>query len=413
MLWMMLLACAGGGKPGETGETAEVPAVPTWYADVAPVVAENCARCHTEGGIATSFDDPLVAQGLATTMASYVASGQMPPPAPDPTCRDYEDSDRFVLSDEEKRTLLDWAEGGAPLGDPADAVELGDNDLYSLAPYDAELIPAVAYQPVYGADGNDYRCFQVDLGASETRYVTGFQAIVDNPRIVHHVVLFYSDDPIVTDDGSDPHLGFACSGLGEAGWGTIGAWGPGANPTVLPEGVGIPVPPDRALIVQMHYYDSFDGADQEWDQSGYGLLLADEVERTAENYPLGPTGFTIPAGEAEHTVTERYNWSGDGEILAIWPHMHVLGTRFEELVRRDGGEEDCGLRMNAWDFHDQATANLIEPIPLSRGDKLLVSCTWDNSADNPNQLYDPPQDVDFGEETNQEMCFGFTLVASP
>ena len=48
---------------------------------------------------------------------------------------------------------------------------------------------------------------------------------------------------------------------------------------------------------------------------------------------------------------------------------------------------------------------------FSPGDTVKVTCTWDNSAENPNQQNDPPVDVGFGEHTDDEMCFGFTYVA--
>jgi hypothetical protein len=237
------------------------------------------------------------------------------------------------------------------------------------------------------------------------------QALIDNSRIVHHVVLFQPDG--VDDLPANAHNGFACSGLGQGNWSTLGAWGPGANPTVLPDGMGIRLEPAAQVILQMHYFDSFDGADAEVDQSGYGLLLTDSVTHEAVNYAAGPTNISVAAGDAEGVARSTINWPTNAQVLAVWPHMHLLGSGFEETVIHADGTETCLLKMNAWDFHNQVTANFLEPATLVPGDRVKIRCDFDNSAENPFQYSDPPEDVRFGEGTQDEMCFGFTLVATP
>jgi hypothetical protein len=408
LMSLMWLACSGGGAE-ESAEPA-----PTYYADVRPILDATCARCHNAEGIAASFDDPAAAQGLAATMKAYTQSGYMPPPAPASDCRDYASSERFTLTDAQKATIAAWADAGAPLGDAADAPPARDTTLESLAPYDLELWATQPYTPSFSpTDGNDYRCFLIDVGNEAPTYVTALQAMVQNTRIVHHVVLFQpsSTDDLFEQGDPDPYAGFSCGGLGQGNWSTLGAWAPGANPTVLPEGVGLPLPAHAQVILQMHYFNSFDGADQEQDQSGYGLMLADSVQRTATNYAAGPTNFTIPAGDSAYKVGDQYRWPSSSEVLAVWPHMHLLGVGFEEHITHSDGSDECLMRMDGWDFHNQVTANFLEPASLTAGDRLSISCTYDNSAGNPNQVSDPPQNVNFGEGTTDEMCFGFTLVA--
>jgi hypothetical protein len=404
MLLLTLFACHTNSDPVEGDDV-------TYYADVKPILDRSCARCHSGETIAPSFADPAVAQSMATAMKTETEAGLMPPPAPASDCRDYENADRFTITDDERATIAAWADAGAPLGDAADATSDYDGSLNSLAPYDLELYGTTPYTPSFTpSDGNDYRCFLLDLGNTDTVYLTAMQAIIDNARIVHHVVLFDPERIDNLGDG-DPHDGFACSGLGASGWQTVAAWGPGDNPTVMPDGIGIPLAPDAHLILQMHYFNSFDGADLEQDQSGYGLILADSVEHQAVNYAFGPTSFTIPAGEEDFVARDMASWGDESQILAVWPHMHLLGSGFEEKVVHDDGSEDCLLRMDGWDFHNQVTANFLTPASLGTGDRVKIQCHYDNSAENPFQYNDPPQDVSFGEGTTDEMCFGFTLVA--
>ena len=52
-----------------------------------------------------------------------------------------------------------------------------------------------------------------------------------------------------------------------------------------------------------------------------------------------------------------------------------------------------------------------EPVRIGASDLLSVSCTWDNSAENPRQLSDPPRDVTWGENTQEEMCYALMYAA--
>ena len=273
------------------------------------------------------------------------------------------------------------------------------------------LVPPAPFSPDFSGDRNDYRCFLLDIDNPSTVYLTAAQALVDNDPIVHHIVLFQPPDPITSDDGTDPHEGFGCDGLGDPSWNVVTAWGPGANPTVFPDGMGMPLPPNAQLVLQMHYYNG-EGTDGLTDQTGYGVKIASSVDREIMNLPAGPTDFTIPAGDPEYSSSFRYNWRGAAvDVLGVWPHMHLLGIGFEERIRHADGTEDCLLRQDGWSEEDQVVALFDTPVRLEAGDQVKVTCTWDNSADNPHQTQDPPVDVGFGEQTDDEMCFGFTYVA--
>jgi mono/diheme cytochrome c family protein len=403
---MMLLLLACSPKDADSSSTEDTGAA--LWTETRAVLDENCARCHTEGGQAPSFDDPATAQALAATMVAYTAEGRMPPAAPDPECAPYEGSDTFTLDDAEKATLVAWADAGAPIGD-AEANPPASGP--TTAPFDLELFGSQAYTPSFGGDGNDYRCFLLEVGNDSVTYLTGMEALVDQLSIVHHVVIFSVNNHASIPTDGDPTEGFACSGLGEQGWDFVGAWAPGANPVIFPDGSGMRLQKNAELVLQMHYFDSFDGADQVADRSGYGLHLADSVDRKVYQYPYGPTGFTIPAGEEAYEVSDSYDWSGpDMDILGVWPHMHVLGAGFDERVEHADGSTTCLLHQDGWNFHNQVFARLDTPVTATSGDRVDVTCTYNNSASNPDQLANPPVDVDFGEETNNEMCFGFTYV---
>lgn len=408
MLVVFLIACSVD-SPAPVPEDSG----PSYWRDARPVIDANCARCHTDDGIATSFDDPATVQALAPTIAAYTAAGTMPPPAPNPECRDYADSEKYTLTDEEQAVLQTWADAGAPLGDEADAP--APPTPLTLAPFDMELWATQPYTPNFAEDGNnDYRCFLLDVENPEALYLTGVEPLVDNASIVHHVVLFEVDEGEY-DTTTDPHLGFSCDGFGESGWDFVTGWAPGGGPVSLPEGYGIKLKQNAQLVLQMHYFNSYDGADTAVDQSGYGLITADDVDHRVFVYPLGTYDFTISAGDADFESPMMVPWEtnyGKIEILGVFPHMHQLGSAFDMYVAHPDGTQTCLADLDGWNFHNQISALFYESAPVVGGDALFLSCHYDNSASNPAQFNDPPEDVGWGEGTEEEMCFGFTYGAA-
>ena len=116
-------ACAGSLIVGLTlvsaqQKTADNAApVPTYTKDVAPILFANCTTCHRPGEIGPmpllTFDD---ARPYAEAIVDEVGQGHMPPwhaEAPDGTF-----TNERRLSAKDKDTLMRWASGGAPKGDP-------------------------------------------------------------------------------------------------------------------------------------------------------------------------------------------------------------------------------------------------------------------------------------------------------
>ena len=68
-------------------------------------------------------------------------------------------------------------------------------------------------------------------------------------------------------------------------------------------------------------------------------------------------------------------------------------------------------RSDRWDFHNQLTYTYREPIEVDSDSVVSLRCSWDNSAENPNQLNEEPKDVRYGERTDEEMCYAFSYVS--
>ena len=403
---LVLLACA------EPATDSAIPAA-TWYADAKPVIDGNCARCHSEGGVGgVDFTDPDTAVAYADQMLAFVDAGLMPPPASDPGCQEYRGSDQLTLSVEERDALAAWVEAGAALGDPAtDPGVL--SPVETLADPDLELRLQVPYTPTFqdaANPDNEYRCFVLDPERNEDIYVSALAPLIDERSLVHHEVLSKAIRADLPEDAFAPD-GWDCidgSGVDESGM--LAAWAPGMLPIELPEGAGMLVGANEVLLLQMHYYGAATGTGLS-DQSGYALRLTDEPSKRVEMVPVGIYDFDIPAGDESYTSEDSFvNSYVDLQVYGVFPHMHVLGRSFDARLEHEDGSETC-LVSGDYDFSNQMTYQYNEVLTFEKGARMRFSCTWDNSAGNPNQIHSTPEDVRYGERTDEEMCYFFTLIS--
>lgn len=435
-----LIALMSAGAIGcSSADGAPSGAPPTYHRDVRPILASKCAGCHAEGGIAPlALTDADAVIPLADAIAGAVISRRMPPWPPAAGCAELRD-DRS-LTEPQIDTLARWAEAGAPPGDPADYVAPPEAPA-GLTRVDLELPMPEPYTPTVGPD--EYRCFLMDWPYDATRFVTGLGVTPGNPSVVHHVVVFFAKPAAVATyeawDAADPGPGYSCFGgptgddaaiEGPAGYGILGGWAPGAFGRDAPAGTGVEVPPGAKIVMQLHYNIAH-GAPAP-DQTRVALRIDEAVERPAYTMPwLNPAwrqgGMQIPAGdpdvmvEFEQDAATGVSMFTKGTLPADQPftlhtvglHQHLRGKSIALGLRRASGEDECLVDIPRWDFHWQSPYTLAEPRRVEPGDKLRIACRWDNSAENQpfvGGVRVPPEDLAWGEGTDDEMCLGWLYV---
>ncbi|KYF66578.1 hypothetical protein [Sorangium cellulosum] len=397
-----VMGCGGDGEaPSPSGSKV------TWYRDIQPLVERSCASCHDGAGVGrVALTDAATAQRLAALMALRVSDGDMPPPVLDPTCRSYEGAERMSLTVDERSRFEAWARDGAPLGDPADAPP-PQRATDTIAVPDATLEMPEAHDVTLDDDGNEYFCAIIDNPFTEPAWITAFEAVVGDPAVVHHMAVYrdLAGDAGIGYGAPPGTRAFPCRDpVIELDWQLLHSWAPGVGVTRLPEGAGVRIGPGEQLVLQMHYFGR--GGTSSRDRSGYRLQLSREPPRAEVTMDVfGPVPFTIPAGAEGHT--ERSSTPNEGPpqlVYGLLPHMHLLGRSYRAWVERDGGEEECAAR-GEFEFHHQALFMFDEPLRWGTGDRFVTECTWDNTAESEGQFRLPPDDVPWGEGTNQEMCF--------
>ena len=166
--------------------------VPSYVADVAPVIKENCANCHREGGIAPfAMDSKLALQGWSPMIREVVMTKRMPPGQID-TKVSHKMKNQMNLSDAEMQTLVRWVNAGSPVDgdeDPLVGIQWPDTK-WTLAEElgEPDLIVKIPPQAIPATGVLDYRDIPLDLGLTEDRWVRASEVAPDKSDVLQHII---------------------------------------------------------------------------------------------------------------------------------------------------------------------------------------------------------------------------------
>jgi mono/diheme cytochrome c family protein len=403
----------------------------TYHQHVAPILQAKCVTCHAPGGIAPfALDTPAAAQSYAGLIKAATQRGDMPPWPPGPRGPAMLHERR--LNSTELALLAAWADGGAPLGDPANPAPRGQPEVVDIGTADFAFDIGVDYVPD-PALFDDYRCFLVDPAMAEGRMITGYRITPGNRKIVHHVItsLFATSDRAALQalDAQTPdRAGWPCVGgsvpldSGLQADGSLGSWVPGVSSVLLPAGTGTAIRAGDVAVVQVHYNRR---GGQDPDRTRIEVKLAPrgteaQLQQLA-TIRLFRRNLFLPANQsnivqenalpARTWTLNRFYPDGEAHLVAVAGHMHTLGTQIT-LERRNAQGMTVLLDIPHWHFHWQGSYQLAQPIALRADDELSIRCVYDNTAERRAHEGVPGEvkDVRWGEGTEDEMCIGYLVV---
>lgn len=398
-------APTGSPSPGDGSARAlAAPDGPTWAADVAPILYDNCASCHRPQGSAPfsllSYDE---AAAKADRILRAVRTRHMPPWLPSVEGPRFAGERRLTTAEVE--TLGRWADAGAPRGDPAAAPAppvfagswmLGEPDL--VAEFPEYRVPA---------QGRDiYRNVVVRPEVDRTVWVRTADLLPGNPRVVHHA-RFMVDSTAAsrTEDARDPETGFDGMDVGTGARSPDGffvGWTPGRVTDPGRPDLAWRLEPGTDLVLQLHLRPT---GREEVVRPRLGLYLADGApEEQPVVIMLENKNLDIPPGDPAYVATERFRVPVDVEALTIYPHAHYVGRRIRSWAELPGGGRRELIRIDDWDFNWQDQYRFAEPIPIPAGSEVVMEWTFDNTAANPRNPFDPPRRITFGPESTDEMA---------
>ena len=374
----------------------------TWADDAAEVFYNNCTSCHNPNGIAnTSFMNYASVQTYAPLIQNYVINNIMPPWTADTSYQHY--SQERVLSQTEKDIILNWITDGAIEGNasqtPAPPIYNGSQQLSGVPDL---VINAPNYMSKATAQADDYVCFVIPSGLTQSKRVRAIEVIPGNLNTVHHC-LVYED---VTLANSTDTIGGNCGG--PVAGNLMMGYTPGATATVFPASVnfssGMVLEAGTDIIMAMHYPEGSYGT---YDQTKVNFYFYDDPIPNFRQIYAAPIisdwGFTIDAGTVDSVEVVFNDVSTDITLLSVFPHMHLIGKSIESHVLTPNNDIIPLVKIPHWDFEwqDFYWFEYMKKIPS--GSQLKGKAIYDNTAGNIHNPFSPPQNVSAGLNTTDEM----------
>jgi hypothetical protein len=387
----------------------------TFYRDVLPVIQKNCQGCHRAGEAApVAFTSYKETRPRAKAIREAVATRRMPPWFADPHVGKFA-NDRS-LSEQDIATLVKWADTGSVEGDPKDAPappqfvqgwNIGTPEMTVEMPAEFEV-------PAKGTI--EYTYFIVPTGFTEDKWVQLAEIRPGNRKVVHHVIAFVREPGSKWLQDAKPGEAFVpkkATGERREGGGGFGGeflvgYAPGYPAERFAPGQAKRIKAGSDIVLQMHYTAS---GKSEKDRTHVGFVFAKEPpKQRLMTLAAGNNKFVIPPGADNHKVEAKITLHEDSTLVSMLPHMHLRGKAFEFRVTYPTGEQQELLRVPRYDFNWQLSYMPEKPIVLPKGTTIECTAWFDNSANNKFNP-DPASEVRYGDQSWEEMMFGFFNVA--
>ena len=388
----------------------------TFSEHIAPVIHNNCTPCHRPGE-AGPF--PLITYNdlkKRTKMIRLVTSTRYMPPWP--ADRHYQSYvNERGLTENEIKLISEWIDNGAPIGDSTKIPELPDFPVGSSMGKPDMVIKMRESFFVKGNNTDNFLVMKLPYELVDERYVRAIEFVPGNRKIVHHMnahlIQFdenkkaHVDDGdmavsneefesreyhkmlgLLHDDGSYPNMVTSVSN-----------YLPGSNPLIYPEGIGgYKFTKKGALYLNSIHYGPTPV--DEYDQSYFNIFFTDEPpKRPLQEVILGTLGVSpvvpplvIPPNEIKKFTTQLII-NRDISVLTVNPHMHLLGKSFLAFAVTPEKDTIPLIKIDNWNFRWQYNYTFKKMLRVPAGSVIYAEGIFDNTVNNPNNPYDPPETV--------------------
>ena len=370
---------------------------PDYATEIAPIIAEQCASCHREGGIGPfAMDSHLMLQGWSPMIREVLLTKRMPPTQVDPYIGHF--SNARYISDLDLQRLVHWIDAGAPRGgadiDPLTELQFPDRREWQLGEPDFIVKAPVHEIPATGV--LDYINIEVELPFEEDKWVRAVQYIAGDEAVLHHLLSYVTAPREAVQEESPVAVNASTRFLEGYAPGKVDA-------IAFPQNTGVYIPQGYNLSMQFHYTPNGRAT---VDETLLGLYMHDDPP-AYENFTESVSGmFRIPPFAGNHAASAEYVFAEDVVVTGLRPHMHFRGKDMKLSAELPDGSITELLSVPNYSYAWQPTYALEEPVNLPAGTMVHVTGTFDNSEYNPANP-DPSKELTFGLQSWDEMFIGY------
>ncbi|RFS18495.1 hypothetical protein [Emticicia sp. C21] len=388
-----------------TAAVAQPSSEVNFYDHIAPIIHKNCTPCHQpnkSGPFSLITYEDVSKRGRfigKVTQARY-----MPPFPADRKFQSYLNERGLTVG--EIATIQLWIEGGMREGTKKpEQINKPIASSDEAAP-DLVLKMQTPYA-ITGDNSEDFRFFSLPTHLPNDQYITSIEFSAGNKKLVHHSRLMVDTTNLIRGinglaETDTKVVDFQKIALKEE---FLYGWVPGNDRIHFPQGTGVKLNANADFILNMHYAPSPVAST---DQSEIKLYFAkNQIEREVKNFTLRENDisnkpFIIKAGE-KPTFYISKKIDKTVFLISVLPHMHLIGKSFRAFVITPTGEVVNLVKIDNWDFNWQMTYQFKNLLKIPAGSTFIVEANYDNSANNPENPFDPPKDINYGWGTTDEM----------
>ncbi|MCI0666946.1 MAG: redoxin domain-containing protein [Methylococcaceae bacterium] len=391
---------AGIGCPIDFGTSNDSDSI-SYRDSIAPIFQQRCLSCHQKGGIGPwAMDGHAMVKAWTARIREVILLKQMPPWHADPAVGEFAHS--LALETREKKALIRWIDAGAPRGegqDPLQSETPAGPAAWPLGEPDIVLKVPTFEIPAKGILAWQYIKLPVPVG--KDTWVRAVHMKPSNREATHHVFAFIEYPKERKQE--EPKWAEGANGF-------FAAYVPGAPVLPFPDDSGRLLPKDSKIIFQRHYLTL--GYPTE-DNLELGLYLYEDPP--SMEYKMATAinlGIRIPPRAAAHRESATVVFPENGNLQAIYPHMHYRGSSIRLSAAYPDGREEALLSVPDYHFQWQTSYQLADPKPMPAGTRIRADAEFDNSAKNPLNP-DPDREVRWGQLSENEMLVAYLMYTTP
>jgi hypothetical protein len=370
---------------------------PDFASEIAPIIIENCADCHRQGGVGPfALDSYIMVLGWSPMIKEVLLNKRMPPTQVDPYIG-HSESARY-LDPTDVQTLVHWINNRAPRGDsevdPLEVFAAQDRSEWFFGEPDFIVTGSRNEIPSIGV--MDYVYDDVELPFTEDKWLRAIQYIAGDESVLHHLVTFVTAPD--EDFWGDERISESVTRR------FVGSYLPGkTNAIAFDEGTGVLVPQGHRLSMQFHYVTN---GQSTIDETQFGLYFSDELNLKERLTHAVASRFLLPPNANDFELQAEQQVDQDIIVTGVRARMNFRGKRMKFVVENPQGQTRELFSVPAYNYGWQPDYLLDEAEPVAAGSILRVIGAFDNSISNPSNP-DPDKEVTFGLESWEEMFTGY------
>ena len=388
----------------------------TFHNDIKPIIHRNCAICHNPQGVGPfdliSYEDIFKRSKM---LEEVIKTKYMPPWPADPTYREF--INQKTLTDNEIAQFLLWIKQGKKEG-LINKNEIIDSILEKKQQKKPDLIVKMKNtHTINNLNQDEFLMMKFPFELKSDTFIKRIEFIPTNKQLVHHInahLITYKNNEkknifqgeyivntesfddeecfkkldILNDDKTYPLLTPSVSN-----------YLPGSEQVNYPNGIGgFQAKKQNIILVNDFHYGPSPTIDT--DSSYFHIYFSEKPpKRKIQETQLGTFGISditppliIPSNEIKKFKTQA-TITQDISLLTINPHMHLLGKSFLAYAITLKDDTIPLVKIDNWNFRWQYFYTFKKMLKIPAGSEIIVEAIYDNTEDNPDNPFYPPQTI--------------------